>query len=123
MPIVFTMGTHTISIVCHGLELRGIMFRYMLYLAALIFAVWTIGTSLTQVQSHERAVVRRFGRILEHKPDPGLYVGFPWGIDRVDLAPVGREQSVTFGFDKEEREEDVAPSGQLLTGDHNLVNV
>ena len=53
------------------------MFRYVLYLAALAFAVWTVGTSFTQVQSHERGVIRRFGRILEHKPEQGLHIGWP----------------------------------------------
>ena len=100
------------------------MFRYLLYLAAFAFVVWTVGSALTQVQSHERAVIRRFGRVLDNKPEQGLYIGLPWGIDRVDLAPVGREQSVTVGFDdKDEKDEEVAPPGQLLTGDHNLVNV
>lgn len=100
------------------------MFRYTLYIAAFIFGVWTIGTALTQVQSHERGVVRRFGRILDHKPGPGLYVGFPWGIDRVDLAPVGRVRTITIGFTgPDDPDEEVVPIGQLLTGDHNLVNV
>jgi membrane protease subunit HflK len=97
------------------------MFRALLILIALAFAVWTVATSVTQVQSHERAVIRRFGRILETKPEPGLHIGLPWGIDRVDLAPVGRVRSITVGFDG--REEEAVPAGQMLTGDHNLVNV
>jgi membrane protease subunit HflK len=76
------------------------------------------------VPSDKRAVVRRFGRILPHKPQPGLHIGWPWGIDRVDLAPVGKERIITVGFnDKEDRDDEVVPAGQLLTGDHNLVNV
>jgi modulator of FtsH protease HflK len=98
--------------------------RYVLYLIALLFAVYTVATSFTQVQSHERAVVRRFGRVLEHKPEQGLYIGLPWGIDRVELAPVGRLRTITVGFnEKEDRDDEVTPPGQLLTGDHNLVNV
>jgi membrane protease subunit HflK len=100
------------------------MVRYGLALVGLLFLVWTAYTSLTQVRSHERAVIRRFGRILEQKPQQGLYIGLPWGIDRVDLAPVGPVRTITVGFsDKEDRDEDVVPAGQLLTGDHNLVNV
>jgi membrane protease subunit HflK len=99
-------------------------FRYILCLLGGLFLVWTVYTSLTQVQSHERAVIRRFGRILEQKPQQGLYIGLPWGIDRVDLAPVGRVRSITVGVnDKEEKDDETVPSGQLLTGDHNLVNV
>lgn len=100
------------------------MFRYLLFLIGLIFLVWTAATSLTQVQSHERAVIRRFGRILDDKPQQGLYIGLPWGIDRVDLAPVGRVRTVDVGVqDKEEKNEDTTPRGQMVTGDHNLVDV
>lgn len=99
------------------------MWRYVLLLIGFIFLVWTAATSLTRVQPNERAIVRRFGRILDEKPQPGLHVGWPWGIDRVDLVEVG-VRSVTVGFaGKEDTEEDVIPAGQMLTGDHNLVNV
>jgi membrane protease subunit HflK len=98
--------------------------RYLLYLVVFVFLIWTVGTSLTQVQSHERGVVRRFGRILEQKPQQGLYIGLPWGIDRVDLVPVGRERTITVGFTEDRtEEEETMPVGQMLTGDHNLVNV
>ena len=75
------------------------MIRYGLYLMATLLFVWTAYTSLTQVPSDKRAVIRRFGRILVHKPQPGLHIGWPWGIDRVDLAPVGRVRSIEVGFD------------------------
>lgn len=98
--------------------------RYVLYVLGFLFVLWTVASSLTQVQSHERAVIRRFGRVLDHKPGQGLYIGLPWGIDRVDLAPVGWERTIEIGFnDKEQKEEDAIPTGQMLTGDHNLVNI
>jgi membrane protease subunit HflK len=78
-------------------------------------------TGVVQVSPGERAVVRRFGRVLEHKPEPGLWVGLPRGMDRVDRVAVDRVQSVIIGF-REEGNDDPMPSGQLLTGDHNLVN-
>ena len=100
------------------------MVRYALYLFGLLFVVWTAATSLTQVQSDERAVIRRFGRILDHKPEQGLHIGLPWGIDRVDLVKVGKVRSITVGFtDSQDKDDEVVPAGQLLTGDHNLVNV
>jgi modulator of FtsH protease HflK len=99
------------------------MFRAFLILGALLFAAWTVYTSVTLVRSHERAVVRRFGRILDDKPLPGLHIGLPWGIDRVDLAPVGRERTIVVGFADKDDSEDIVPDGQMLTGDHNLVNV
>jgi membrane protease subunit HflK len=100
------------------------MMRYVLYLIVFVFLIWTISTSVTQVQSHERGVVRRFGRILETKRQQGLYIGLPWGIDRVDLAPVGRVRTIDVGFTEDKTDEDgTVPVGQMLTGDHNLVNV
>jgi membrane protease subunit HflK len=68
--------------------------------------------------------VRRLGRILEHQPGPGLFLGLPWGLDRVERVPVGRVRRVTVGQPLEKSPEDeTTPPGQLLTGDHNLVNV
>ncbi len=99
------------------------MWRYALYLLAFLFSVWTIATSLTQVQSHERAVIRRFGRILEAKPGQGLHIAWPWGIDRVDLAPVGRVRSIKVGYIEKKDDDNIVPIGQMVTGDHNLVNV
>ena len=69
-------------------------------------------------------MVRRFGRVLAEKPAPGLWVGLPWGIDRVDRVPVNRVRRVEVGYQPEVDEESVTtPPGQLLTGDHNLIDV
>jgi membrane protease subunit HflK len=62
--------------------------------------------------------------VLPHYPEPGLWVGLPWGLDRVDRVEVDNVRSVTVGYnsDLESSDRDI-PAGQLLTGDHNLVNV
>ncbi|QDU18560.1 SPFH domain-containing protein [Urbifossiella limnaea] len=74
-------------------------------------------TGLAQVRPEERAVVRRFGQVVA-RPHPGLWVGLPWGIDRVDRVPVRTARQVKAGATSE------APdAGQFLTGDQNLVNV
>ncbi|MFO0796853.1 MAG: SPFH domain-containing protein [Gemmataceae bacterium] len=74
-------------------------------------------TGLAQVRPEERAVVRRFGQVVA-RPHPGLWVGLPWGIDRVDRVPVRTARQVKAGATAE------APdAGQFLTGDQNLVNV
>jgi membrane protease subunit HflK len=100
------------------------MKRLVLYGALAALALWTVLSMLTQVQPGERAVVRRFGRILDDKPLPGLFVGLPWGLDRVERVPVGRVRRVVVGLgNTEEEEQSETPAGQLLTGDHNLVNV
>jgi membrane protease subunit HflK len=89
----------------------------------LVVGVVLYGLSgVVQVRPGELAVVRRFGRVLAHKPEPGLWVGLPWGMDRVDRVAVDRVQSVVVGF-REDDGSEAMPPGQLLTGDHNLVNV
>jgi membrane protease subunit HflK len=79
-------------------------------------------TGFVQVRPGERAVVRRFGRVLPDKPGPGLWIGLPWGMDRVDRVAVDKIQSVTVGYQEDVADEAI-PAGQLLTGDHNLVNI
>lgn len=98
--------------------------RRLLVLLILVGLVAYLATGLTQVRPGERAVVRRFGRVLPDKPGPGLWVGLPWGMDRVDRVSVDALRRVEVGY-RPERDEDpqAIPPGQLVTGDHNLVNV
>jgi membrane protease subunit HflK len=94
--------------------------------ALLLFLVAVAGYALTGVVSvrpGERAVVRRFGRVLPETPEPGLWVGLPWGMDRVDRVVVDQVRQVVVGYRDEEDENAALPAGQMLTGDHNLVNV
>src|SRR5687767_446153 len=88
---------------------------------ALLFVAWLL-TGVKEVQPGERAVVRRFGRVLDVQPDAGLWIGFPWPIDRVDLVPVEKVRRVALGYSDPDAADD-APAGQLLSGDRNLVNV
>jgi membrane protease subunit HflK len=96
--------------------------RYLLLLALAAYLL----TGLAQVRPEERAVVRRFGKVVA-RPGPGLWVGLPWGIDTVDRVPVRTLRQVTVGYDpataSDAGETRGTPSGQLLTGDQNLVNV
>jgi membrane protease subunit HflK len=95
------------------------IFRWTL----LVLLVLYLLTGVVQVRRGERAVVRRFGRVLEQRPEPGLWIGLPWGMDRVDRVEVDTVRSVNVGASEDEVPEVGAPAGQLLTGDHNLVNV
>jgi membrane protease subunit HflK len=94
-------------------------FRYLLAIAAAAYLL----TGISQVGPEERAVVRRFGKVVA-RPGPGLWVGFPWLIDRVDRIPVLTSRQLAVGYDPDTWS-DVpgTPAGQFLTGDHNLVNV
>ena len=93
------------------LRFRSISFGV---LAAYLF------TGVTSVRPGERAVVRRFGAVVA-TPGPGLWVGLPWGFERMDRVAVDLVRRVTVGY---EADADAAlPPGQLLTGDQNIVTI
>lgn len=96
------------------------MTRVVAALAVVALVGVTVATSLTRVEPGERAVVRRWGKFLSERPGPGLHVGWPWGIDRVDRVPIGAVRRVVVGKIGGDEAEDDEPN---LTGDHNLVNV
>jgi membrane protease subunit HflK len=96
--------------------------RFIRWLLLVLLVVYLL-TGVVQVRRGERAVVRRFGRVLAHHPEPGLWIGLPWGMDRVDRVEVDTVRSVSVGWNDDVAPEGSAPAGQLLTGDHNLVNV
>ena len=96
--------------------------RYLWLLLTLLLVGYGL-TGMVQVRPDERAVVRRFGRMLPVKPKPGLFIGLPWGMDRVDRIAVAKIQSITVGYQDDVALDDAIPAGQLLTGDHNLVNI
>jgi membrane protease subunit HflK len=96
--------------------------RYVLTLALLLL-LGSLVTGVTQVRPGERVVVRRFGKVVD-TPGPGLFIGLPWGMDRIDRVPVDLVRRVPVGYQPDEDDTgETAPAGQLLTGDHNLVNV
>jgi membrane protease subunit HflK len=93
------------------------MRRLLLALVVMGSAVYTLATAVTLVQPGEIAVVRRWGRFLPERSGAGLHIGLPWGIDRVDRVPIGSVRRVVVGF----RDDAGDSTGQMLTGDHNLV--
>ncbi|MBN9119406.1 MAG: hypothetical protein J0I06_09645 [Planctomycetes bacterium] len=92
--------------------------RYLLLLLAGAY----LATGVYQVGPDERAVVRRFGRVVA-RPGPGLGLGLPWGVDRVDRVPVRTVRQIRVGYEPETVGVAGTPTGQMLTGDQNLVNV
>jgi modulator of FtsH protease HflK len=96
--------------------------RYARILLVLLAAAYLL-TGVVQVRPGERGVVRRFGRLLPDRLEPGLAIQLPWGMDRVDRVAVDRVQSVVVGYQEDDWSGESMPAGQLLTGDHNLVNV
>ena len=67
--------------------------RYAGYLLLAALAVYGL-TAFRQIQPGERAVVRRFGRVVD-TPGPGLWIGLPYGLDRVDRIPVDQVRQDT----------------------------
>jgi membrane protease subunit HflK len=100
------------------------MLRFILLGLLLLGIAHTAWTCLAQVEPGERGVVLRFGRVVG-TVGPGLYIGWPWGIDRVERVAVDRVRQVAIGFSESESDDLglAIPPGQLLTGDHNLINV
>ena len=70
--------------------------RWLRYLLAAAVVLYLL-TGVVQVRQGERAVVRRFGRVLDEKPTPGLWVGLPWGMDRVERVEVDALRNVQVG--------------------------
>ena len=95
--------------------------RRVLLIPALVLVAYLL-TGVTSVRPGERAVVRRFGAVVA-TPGPGLWVGLPWGFDRVDRVPVDLVRRVTVGYEPDADVDVELPPGQILTGDHNLVAV
>ena len=94
-----------------------------LAVSALVIVLAYLATGVAQVGPEERAVVRRFGRVVA-RPGPGLWVGLPWGIDCVERVPVRTARQLEVGFALDAVEDaGVTPPGQFLSGDENLVNV
>lgn len=77
-------------------------------------------TGLIQIRPEERAVIFRFGKIVAY-PSPGLWLSWPWGIDRIERIDVSRSYTLVVGYRYDDLREEIP--GQFLTGDQNLVNL
>lgn len=97
------------------------MRKSFLFILAGCMALYLL-TGFTQVRPGEKGVVRRFGKPLAQLAEPGLCIGLPWGMDRVDKIAVDKVNNIAVGFFEDDGGKPL-PSGQMLTGDNNLVNV
>jgi modulator of FtsH protease HflK len=80
---------------------------------ALGAAIWIAGGIYT-VPNGSSAVVRRFGRLVEPRVEPGLHLALPAGIDAADRVKTGEVQRLQVGGDQ-------GMPLQLVTGDENLI--
>lgn len=96
-------------------------------LALTLAAVAYAATGIYTVGTDQRAVVRRFGRVIAEHSEPGLHFGLPSGLDRVDLVKPSETKTVTIGMTGPADRMLGTPGSdsvaQFLTGDQNLVIV
>jgi membrane protease subunit HflK len=96
-----------------------------LALAGCALLVW-LATGVFFVRTNEQAVVRRFGRMQPAVRTPGLHLGLPVGLDRVDRLWVQETKRVAVGIDLTGRtlgRQAEPRQAECLTGDLNLIIV
>ncbi len=94
-------------------------------IAAIILVIAVLGSFYT-VQVEEAGVVLRFGKHVE-TVEPGLHFKFPFGIDKVTMVPVRRQQKQEFGFGTQgstnpyqsTSQSEMALEKNMVTGDLN----
>ena len=95
------------------------------------FLAWAAFSSFYTVQPEERAVVKRFGRVIGIT-DPGLHFKLPLGLDAVQLVATERVLKQEFGFRTEDSsalertrfvDQDFPSESLMLTGDLNMIQV
>ena len=108
-------------------QILGIFIKYF-RLVVLFAAVLFVFSGIYRVESHEAAIVLRFGRLLGATPEqqvrgPGLHFALPFFIDEIIRVPVQtvHEWEITTHFGMGRIFPSVAMSGYLLSGDNNIV--
>jgi len=93
-----------------------------------LLVLWTATSSFYTVQPDERAVIKRFGRVIG-VADPGWHLRMPFGVDGVMRVATERVLKQEFGFRSEQPERNRTQfSGNpdeslMLTGDLNIIQV
>lgn len=112
---------------------QGPQGRQVAIVAAALVALWGAFSLFYTVQPEERAVVKRFGRVIGIT-DPGLHFKLPFGVDTVQLVATERVLKEEFGFrtadadaqtDTRTRYADrtFPDESLMLTGDLNIIDV
>jgi membrane protease subunit HflK len=104
------------------------MKRVLTFICILVLGY--LATGLYQVLPGQMAVVRRCGAALPDLRGPGLHIGMPWGIDKVDRVTVDEQRQLQLGYIDDGGPNDslapvtqASPTGQALTGDNQIVNL
>lgn len=102
----------------------------LLLVFALGVGIWGVSSAFYTVQPEERAVVKRFGKVVAIN-EPGLHFKLPFGVDQVQKVATERVLKQEFGFrtaasDDERSEysvEDFPDESLMLSGDLNIIDV
>jgi membrane protease subunit HflK len=98
--------------------------RWLIALAALVLVAY-LATGLRMIAQDEVGIIRRFGAVVPEPWQPGLRLGLPWGLDRVDRLARDRARTIAVGASALQSAPLArAPSPEVddfLTGDLNLV--
>jgi membrane protease subunit HflK len=97
--------------------------RNTVALALLSASLLIAGSGWHVVRPGERIVVRRFGRIVVPDWGPGLHLGAPVGIDRLDRVRTDEVRRSNLSAGLEMAVDAVPGVEEFLTGDLNLVRV
>lgn len=100
-------------------------FRWIILASLVLLAA----SGIFWVESDEVAMILRMGRLVGNTPSeqilqPGLHIAFPYIIDEVVKVSVGRIREldiITYTSADGLISSDVAQSGYLISGDHNIV--
>ena len=121
------------------LEFLKKVWKYFVLVIGLLLILLFLSTMVTQVKVQETGVLKRFGKVVRKRVEPGICIKFPWPIDRLDRVKTKsiRRARLGFGVDLSnleaiEREQgatiDQIRYGLLmvpyvLTGDKNIINI
>jgi membrane protease subunit HflK len=98
-----------------------------IFIGLSLMAILYGATGIYTVGTDQRAIVRRFGRVVSEQSEPGLHIGLPRGLDRIDWVKPSETKTITVGVTgAADRTLGAVPAdalAQFLTGDQNLVNV
>ena len=94
-----------------------------------LLVIWTAKSSFYTVQPDERAIVKRFGRVIGIAEN-GWHLKVPFGVDAVQWIPTERVLKQEFGFRSERPDRNrtqfaggYPEESLMLTGDLNIIQV
>jgi membrane protease subunit HflK len=92
-----------------------------------LFALFAgyMATGFFTVAPDEQAVIRRFGKIVSPRLEPGIHYRIPWPVDQVNVLKTTTIMKTGVGFDLVEGGQNQEPpmGMELLTGDTNIISI